>query len=92
MIVSIKHKGLRLLWIKNDASWFPSDYIVKIMDILTRLEAAMEIEDMNFDGSKLHPLKGDLAGFWSVYVKANWRIIFRFEDGEAHLIDYLDYH
>ena len=47
---------------------------------------------MNLAGWKLHPLKGELAGFWSVWVSGNWRLIFRFEDGDAILVDYRDYH
>ena len=47
---------------------------------------------MNLPGWKLHPLKGELAGFWSVWVSGNWRLIFRFEDGDAILVDYRDYH
>jgi len=54
--------------------------------------AAEKATDLNFPGSALHSLKGDLTGFWSVTVKANWRIIFRFEKGNAYLVDYLDYH
>ena len=92
MIVSIKHKGLSLLWNKGDGSKLPADQIGKIKNILSRLDAAENVHDMSFGGSKLHPLKGTLFGFWSVTVKANWRIIFQFRDGEAHLIDYLDYH
>lgn len=92
MIVSIQHKGLKRLWTKNDASKLPQDQVGKIRDILTMLNAADRVNDMNFPGSALHPLKGDLAGFWSVTVKANWRIIFEFRDGNAYLVDYLDYH
>ena len=47
---------------------------------------------MNLPGFRLHPLKGNYEGFWSVTVQANWRIIFRFEAGHAADADYLDYH
>ena len=92
MIVSIQHKGLKRLWTKNDASKLPPDQVDKIRDILTLLHAAEKVTDMHFPGSALHPLKGDLAGYWSVTVKANWRIIFKFEDGNAYLVDHRDYH
>lgn len=92
MIVSIQHKGLRLLWTKNDATKLPPKQVPKIRIVLMLLNAAEKVEDMNFVGSGLHPLKGDLKGFWSVTVSGNYRIIFKFENEEVHLVDYLDYH
>jgi proteic killer suppression protein len=92
VIVSIQHKGLKLLWTKDDASKLPHDQIEKIRNILTLLDAALKVTDMNFPGSALHPLKGDLVDYWSVTVKGNWRIIFQFEKGNVYLVDYLDYH
>ncbi|MEI8075819.1 MAG: type II toxin-antitoxin system RelE/ParE family toxin [Bacteroidota bacterium] len=92
MIVSIQHKGLRLLWTKNDASKLPSKQVPKIRNVLMLLNSAEKVEDMNFAGSGLHTLKGELKGFWSVTVTGNYRMIFKFEDGEVHLVDYLDYH
>lgn len=92
MIVSIQHKGLKLLWTKDNGSKLPPDQVGKIRMILTILDAAEKVTDMNFPGSALHPLKGDLVNYWAVTVKANWRIIFKFENGDAHLVDYLDYH
>lgn len=92
MIVSIQHKGLKLLWTKNDASKLRPDQVRKVRNILTVLDAATKIEDVNFPGSNLHPLKGELAGFWAVSVTGNYRIIFEFKDGDAYLVDYVDYH
>lgn len=92
MIVSIQHKGLKRLWTQNDASRLPQDQVSKIKTILPLLNNAEEVDDMNFPGSNLHPLKEDLEEYWSVTVRANWRIIFQFEDGNAYLVDYLDYH
>ncbi len=92
MIASIKHKGLKLLWTKNDASKLRPDQVGKIRNILTLLNSAGKIEDMNYPGSGLHPLKGEMAGFWSVTVTGNYRIIFQIENGDTHLLDYLDYH
>ncbi|WP_236980408.1 type II toxin-antitoxin system RelE/ParE family toxin [Membranihabitans maritimus] len=92
MIESIRHKGLRLLWEKDDISKLPTTQISKIRAILTLLDNAEEIKDMNFPGSELHPLKGDLKGFWSVKVSANYRIIFRFKNESVNDINYVDYH
>ena len=61
-------------------------------DILARLNASAGPNDMDLPGFRLHRLKGDLASFWAVTVRANWRIVFRFEDGHALDVDYLDYH
>lgn len=59
---------------------------------LTALEFAKRVEDMNTPGWPLHPLKGELRGFYSVTMNGNWRLIFRFEKSDAELVDYLDYH
>lgn len=92
MIVSIQHKGLRLLWTKNDPSKLPPTHVGKIRILLTYLNKATEITDMDLPGANLHQLKGQLKGFWSISVSANYRLIFEFKDGDAHLVDYLDYH
>jgi proteic killer suppression protein len=92
MIESIRHKGLRLLREKDDSSKLPAVQIIKIKMILTLLDNAVNVEDMNFPGSGLHPLKGDLAGFWSVKVNGNYRVVFRFENENAFDVDYIDYH
>lgn len=92
MIESIQHKGLKLLWEKDDPSKLPAKQILRIKMILTLLDGAIKIQDMSFPGSDLHPLKGDLTGFWSVKVTANYRIIFRFENENAFDINYIDYH
>ena len=69
-----------------------TEHVAKITTILARLDVAMQPEDMDVVGLRFHALKGDLAGFWSVTVRANWRIIFRFEGVNATDVDYLDYH
>ena len=69
-----------------------SDYADKIERILARLEEASEVDNMDLPGFRLHPLKGDLAGFWSVTVSGNWRPVFRFEGGHASDVDLIDYH
>jgi proteic killer suppression protein len=92
MIRSIRHRGLRRLFDHDDRSKLRPDMIEKIVLLLTRLDAAVTIEDMRVQGFGLHRLSGDLKGFWSVTVSRNWRIVFRFEDGDAFDVDFLDYH
>jgi proteic killer suppression protein len=92
MIRSVRHKGLRRLYEEDDTGGVVGQHAVVLRDILFRLDAAESIADMDVPGFRLHPLKGSLKGFWAVTVRANWRVIFRFEDGEALDLDYTDYH
>ena len=66
--------------------------VAKIENILAVLDAAHQVDEIDLPGFRLHPLKGDLAGFWSVTVRTNWRVIFRFEDGDAFDVELIDYH
>jgi len=92
VIESFKHKGLKKLFEDDDRRKVPGAHRDKIARILARLNEAVKVQNMGLSGYKLHPLKGDLAGFWSVSVSGNRRIIFRFEDGAAHDVDLIDYH
>ncbi|MCH7943045.1 MAG: type II toxin-antitoxin system RelE/ParE family toxin [Proteobacteria bacterium] len=92
MIVSFRHKGLKLLYEKGNRRRVPSEYADKVERILFRLNEATEPANMDLPGFRLHPLKGDLVGYWSVGVSGNWRIIFRFEGVHARDVDLLDYH
>lgn len=92
MIKTIHSKPLRLLYQKDDGSRLPASQLGKIELIIGLLDAAEKPEDMDFPGSGLHKLSGEYKDFWSVKVNANYRIIFRFEDGHASDVDYLDYH
>ncbi len=92
MIESFRHKGLRRFFEVDDVRQLPADMVERIRSILTLLDAAQSIEDMDRPTLRLHPLRGSLKGHWSVTVRANWRIIFRFEDGSALDVDFLDYH
>ena len=92
MIQSFRHKGLKRFFTKNDPSKLPSVQIPKIRAILTRLNVTREVQDMNYEGSGFHQLVGDLKDFYSVKVTGNYRIIFRFDDGDAYDVDYVDYH
>ncbi len=92
MIAGFRHKGLKLYYEKGDASKLQPKHVAKIRLILTRLEAASAPEMMQVPGYQLHPLSGDLKGFWSVKVDKNFRIIFRFEGENVYDVDYIDYH
>ena len=92
MIRSIRHKGLRRLYEHDDARGVMAGHAEKLRDILARLDAAATVEDLDLPGFRLHPLKGELKGYWAVTVRANWRIVFRFAEGEILDVDYVDYH
>ena len=91
MIRTIRHKGLKRLFEQGDARGVKSEHIDKLRNILATLHAAPTVAHMDMPGFRLHPLKGQLKGFWAVTVGANWRVIFRFDDG-AEDVDYVDYH
>jgi proteic killer suppression protein len=92
MIRNFRHKGLQRLFQHDDGSKLPPDMVERIRLILSTLQAAPEIEAMNLPTFRLHPLKGELLGFFAVTVRANWRLIFRFEGGEVLDVDFIDYH
>jgi proteic killer suppression protein len=92
VIRSIRHKGLKRLHDDDDARGVIGEHASKLRNILARLDAADSVEDLDLPGFKLHALKGEWKGFWAVTVRANWRVIFRFEDGDALEVSYLDYH
>ncbi len=92
MIRSIRHKGLKRLHEDDDPRGVINQHVEKLRDILVRLDAAGTVADMDLPGFRLHPLKGELKGFWAVTVRANWGVIFRFTDGDALDVDYVDYH
>ena len=92
MIHSFRHKGLERLYEKGDRRRIPPEYAAKVERILARLDVAAETRNMDLPGYRLHQLSGDLKGFWSVTVSRNWRLIFRFDAGNAHDVDLIDYH
>ena len=92
MILSFRSKSLKRLMERGDNSRIHSEHRETVRDILVRLNASAAPKDMDLPGFKLHPLRRDFAGFWAVTVRANWRIIFRFESGDVFDVDYLDYH
>jgi proteic killer suppression protein len=91
MIRSIRHKGLTRLFENDDPSGVNPEHVAKLRNILGTPHAAPTVAHMDMPGFHLHALKGKLTGFWAVTVRANWRVIFRF-DGDAEDVDYVDYH
>jgi proteic killer suppression protein len=92
VILSIRHRGLRRLYEDDDPRGVIAEHAAKLRDILARLDAAGTVADLDLPGFRLHPLKGELKGYWAITVRANWRVIFRFDDGDALDVDYTDYH
>jgi proteic killer suppression protein len=92
MIVSWNHKGLKKFFETGNKSKIIPSHEKRLKIILQRLNAAVKAEDMNTPGLKFHKLIGELQGFYSVTVNANWRIIFRFQGVNAEDVDYIDYH
>jgi|TARA_B110000263_G_C15156166_1_gene440214 proteic killer suppression protein len=92
MIVSFKHRGLKRLYEKGDKSRIDPNHVDKVELILADLAAAEAIDEMRVPGYRLHELHGELKDFYAVEVSGNWRIIFKFEDGQASDINLVDYH
>ncbi len=81
LLKTIRHKGLKRLFEQGDPSGVNSEHIGKLRNILANLHAAPTVAHMDMPGFRLHPLRGQSKGFWAVTVRANWRVIFRFDDG-----------
>lgn len=92
-IKSFRHRGLKRLFEEDDRRGVPAAQAAKIADVLAAIDTAEKPGDIGlFPGWRLHPLKGDLKGFWSVTITGNWRVIFRFDKGDAFDADLTDYH
>lgn len=92
MIRSFRHKGIELFFKTGSTRGIQHKHKMKLGLILDQLNAAVMVQDMNFPGSGLHALKGEYKDFFAVSVSGNWRVIFRFDEGHAGDVDYLDYH
>ncbi|MGD9731499.1 MAG: type II toxin-antitoxin system RelE/ParE family toxin [Desulfamplus sp.] len=92
MIKTFKHKGLKKLFEAGNHKGVNPDHVKRLRLILARLDASQTSDDMNLPGLNLHPLHGDLKGFWALAVSGNWRVIFRFENSNVFDVDYNDYH
>jgi proteic killer suppression protein len=92
LIESFRHRGLKRLFEQGDGSRLRADQRSRIRDVLLHLDQARAPADLDLPGYRLHALKGNLKGCWSVTISGNWRIIFRFADGTAFDVDLVDYH
>ena len=92
-LVRFRHKGLRQLYEDENPRAVLPAMVEKLGKLLFAMETADSLEQLGrFPGWKLHPLKGELKGYWAVTVRANWRTVFRFADGDAGAVDLMDYH
>ena len=94
MIKSFKHKGLKLFFETGSIKGIQPIHADKINLILTALNKATQISDIDIPAFKLHHLKGNMQNLWSVCVHANWRITFEFDEitKNVYIVDYQDYH
>lgn len=92
MIKSWRHKGLKRFYETGSVSGIQPHHADTLKLLLFQLSAAIRPEDMNTPGNHFHPLAGNYKNFYSVKVNKNWRIIFKFDDEDATVVDYLDYH
>jgi len=92
MIKSFAHKGIKAFFEIGTKAGIQAAHAPRLRLQLAALNRAKTPSDMAVPNWKLHPLKGNLAEHWAVTVNGNWRITFRFENGDALLVDYQDYH
>ncbi len=92
MIKSFQNKGLKNFFEKGDIKGINPNHAPKLNRILTRLDFAKTIQDMDLPGYRLHPLKGNMKNLWAIDVSQNYRITFKFENENAYILDYQDYH
>ncbi|QCF27166.1 type II toxin-antitoxin system RelE/ParE family toxin [Hydrocarboniclastica marina] len=92
MIKSFRHKGLKRFYATGNTAGIQSDHAKKLRLQLAALDTAASVTDMDIPGFRLHPMKGSDKGRWSIWVNGNWRMTFEFEDGNAYVLDYEDYH
>jgi toxin HigB-1 len=92
MIISFIHKGLQRFYLTGKTSGIQAKHSKRIRLILSNLDQAESPSDMDLPGLRLHELKGNKRGIWSVTVSGNWRITFRFKGKDAEIVNYEDYH
>ena len=92
MIKSFRHKGLRRLFEAGNTSGVQASHANRLRLHLTALDTARSIEDMDIPGFRLHPLQGEMRGRWSLPANGNWPSTFEFQDRNAYVLDYEDYH
>ncbi len=77
---------------KAESKGIRPEHVEKVENILFVLNRARKPQDMDLPGFRLHPLKGKLKGFYAVTVRANWRVVFRYEGEHAYDVNLVDYH
>lgn len=92
MVKSFRHKGLRTLFESGSTAGVQPTHAKRLRMQLAALDTALTVEDVDLPGWRLHPLKGEMAGRWSISVNGNWRVTFEFRDGNAYVLDDEDYH
>lgn len=92
MVKTFVHKGLKRLFEHDDPSGIRTDQVRRLRAVLAHLDEAVQSRDLDLPGYRLHALRGDLKGSWSVTISGNWRIVFRFEQGDVYDVDLVDYH
>ncbi len=92
MIKSFKHKGLKIFFYKGIKKGIQARHVDKLSDILDIIDASSNLMDINYPGSGLNQLKPKKNKIWAVNVSGGWRVTFKFVDGDAYIIDYLNYH
>ncbi len=92
MIQTFCHRDLKRLYERGDPSKVRTDQAERIALTLADLDDASKPSDLDLPGYRLHRLKGNLEGLWSISISGNWRIIFPFEEGDAYEVDLVDYH
>ena len=92
MIKSFKHKGLEKFFTTGSIAGIQPSHVRRLEERLQALHTATMIDDMDLPGWRLHELKGNRAGQWSITVSGNWRVVFEFVDSHAYVVSYEDYH
>ena len=92
MIQSFRHKGLKRFFETGSFAGIQAKHAKRLRMQLAALDTARVIDDMDIPGFRLHPLKGEEQGRWSIWVNGNWRLTFALRDGQCFVLDYEDYH
>jgi len=92
MIKSFKHKGIKKFYDSGSKRSINAQHAPRLRMQLAALDSAVTIEDLNLPGYRLHQLRGDRQGIWSISVSGNWRLTFEFHEGDVYVLNYEDYH
>jgi toxin HigB-1 len=88
-LAGFRHKGLGRFYSEENAKGLSSSLVDRLRKLLFALETAQTLEQVGkFPGWRLHPLKGDLKGYWSLTVSGNWRLVFQYDEAEKHCEGY----